>query len=234
MNDPLGQAVWDYLNNGKAADVVVKSDGFEDDIIPTAHFFRTYQEMPQNEQLALQLARGKVLDVGAGAGCHSLELQQRGCEVSAVDSSPLACKCMQARGVQQVFSMPFSEVPVQQYDTILFLMNGIGIQGGLEQLPALLTRLKMFLHAGSQILFDSSDLRYLYEQEDGSVEMDLNARYYGEFRFQMCYKEIEGEWFDWTYVDPESMRNIAHEEGFEFEVLHQDDHYAYLGVLKLA
>lgn len=233
MKDPLGQALIDFQISGKKTDVIIKSDSFDDDVIPTQYFFRSYNEMPKTEQKAMQLAKGKILDVGAGAGCHSIYLQNKDLEVTAVDISPLACKCMEQRGVKNVILSPFQEIKNEKYDTILFLMNGMGVDGGIKNLPQMLQKIKALLKPGGKVIFDSSDMRFLYENEDGSYDINLNADYYGEFQFQMCYNEIEGDWFDWLYIDSDTMQVYAEQSGFEYEKVYEDDHYAYLATMTL-
>ena len=229
MKDPLGEAVFDYLNYGKETSIIIQSPDFEDDIILTKYFFRTYSEMPKAEQKAINLAKGKILDVGAGAGCHSLELQKLNFEVKAIDISPLACKTMKQRGVSNVSNIAFSNLKNEKFDTILFLMNGIGIEGGIENIPKLFNQLKKILNKGGQVLFDSSDLKFLYENE----YVEFNEKYYGEFQFKMKYKETEGDYFDWLYIDPYTMNYYAKKNGFKFKKIYENDHYSYLAKLNL-
>ena len=129
--DPMGAAIADYHRQGKAARLRVFSPDFDEDEIPVATLFRTADAMPPLERQALQLARGRILDVGAGAGCHSLALQAMGHSVTAIDISPLAVETMTARGVKDARIEDFWSVEAR-YHTILMLMNGIGIVGRLE------------------------------------------------------------------------------------------------------
>lgn len=165
--DPMGAAILDCQRTGKASSLRVMSSMFEDDEMPVAHLFRSFDQMPRLEQKALETARGRVLDIGAGAGCHALALQERGVEVKAIDISPLSCQAMRERGIKEVECVNLFDPQLQgRYDTLLLLMNGTGVAGKLERLPALLNRLKELLADGGQILVDSSDLRYVYENED--------------------------------------------------------------------
>ena len=219
-HDPMGSAISDYYKNGRAAHLRVLSSMFEEDEMPVAHLFRSEQEMPQLEKLALELVRGKVLDIGAGAGCHALALKKKGFEVKAIDVSPLSCEVMKARGIDPQLQGKF--------DTILLLMNGTGIAGKLARLPMLLNRLKELMAEGAQILIDSSDLMYIYENEDGSVDIDLGGSYYGEVGYQMVYKNIKGDSFDWLYVDPILLKASCEQCGLNCEVIEEGDHYDYL------
>ena len=115
--------------------------------------------MPRQEQVALQLAKGRILDVGAGSGCHSLALKELGKDSLAIDISPLSVKAMQERGVKALHVNVFDEHFTGQFDTILMLMNGSGIIGKLKNMPDFCLRMKQLLAPGGCILLDSSDLR---------------------------------------------------------------------------
>lgn len=227
--DPMGAAIRDYFRQGKSAQLKVLSSLFDDDEMPVAHLFRSYHEMPPLEQRALNEARGKVLDVGAGAGCHALALQERGFDVTAVDISPLSCETMKERGVANVecvniFNQRFQE----RFDTLLLLMNGTGIAGKLSRLPQLLSRLKQLMNPSAQILIDSSDLRYVYEDENGVLDVDLDGAYYGEVDYQMTYRNINGKRFDWLYADSVVLAECCRQCGLKCEILAQGNHYDYL------
>lgn len=229
QEDPMGAAIRDYFRQGKSAQLKVLSSLFDDDEMPVAHLFRSYHEMPPLEQRALNEARGKVLDVGAGAGCHALALQERGFDVTAVDISPMSCETMKERGVANVecvniFNRRFQE----RFDTLLLLMNGTGIAGKLSRLPQLLSRLKQLMNPGAQILIDSSDLRYVYEDENGVLDVDLDGAYYGEVDYQMTYRNIIGKSFDWLYADSVVLAECCRQCGLKCEILAQGNHYDYL------
>ena len=232
--DPMGAAIADYYKNGRAGKLRVFSSQFDEDEIPVSQLFRTYDEMPALEQEALQLASGTILDCGAGSGCHALALQDMGKEVQAIDISPLSVEVMQLRGVKQAYCVNlFDENYLQKFDTILMLMNGSGIIGKLENMRAFFSKMKQHLNPGGCIYMDSSDLRYLFEDEDGSFLMDLAADYYGEIDYRMQYKQVKGDVFDWLYVDFQTLAYYATENGFKAELVKEGEHYDYLACLKL-
>ena len=232
--DPMGSAIADYFAKGKSAKLRVLSSQFEEDEIPTEQLFRTYDEMPELEQEALQLAKGKILDCGAGSGCHALALQEMGKDVEAIDISPLSVEVMKKRGVKEAYCVNlFDENYLQKFDTILMLMNGSGIIGKLENMGAFFIKMKQLLNPGGCIYMDSSDLRYLFEDEDGSFLIDLAGGYYGEIDFRMQYKQIKGEPFDWLYVDFQTLSYYANENGFKAEMVKEGEHYDYLACLKM-
>lgn len=231
LKDPLGQAALDFQRTGKDREIIVESDLCEDDVLSSAYLFRNYDEMPKFEQIALDRSVGRILDVGAGAGAHSRELKRRGMDVKAIDTSPGGVQCMCADKIDARL-IDFFELKNETYDTLLFLMNGIGIGGHLETLKRTLLHAKSLLAPRGKILCDSTDLKYLYEDEDGTYWMDLNANYYGEISFNMRYDDHVSGWFSWIYVDFESLRNAAEECGFTISLLHEEENQ-YLAELCL-
>lgn len=232
--DPMGIAIADYFEHHRAQRLRVFSSQFEEDEIPVGQLFRSLQEMPALEQTALRLARGRILDVGAGSGCHALALQEMGHEVCAIDISPRSVEIQERRGVKEArLTNLFNPAFADTFDTILMLMNGSGIIGKLENLPAFFARMKQLLRPGGCILMDSSDLRYLFEDEDGSFLIDLAGDYYGEIDFRMQYGPIKGDCFDWLYIDFQTLSLYAAENGFEAECIQEGEHYDYLACLRL-
>ncbi|SDK66347.1 Methyltransferase domain-containing protein [Catalinimonas alkaloidigena] len=229
--DPMGQAIRDFWQ-GQADDaIVVTSDRADDDEIPVAYLFRTWDEMPPLEQEALRACRGRVLDVGAAAGSHALWWQAQGGAVTALDYSPLAVEVMQQRGVHDARAMRFEDLHDETYDTVLMLMNGAGLAGTLGRLPAFLQHAATLLQPGGQILLDSADILYLYEEEDGSYYLDLNDRYYGEMRYQMQYKDARSKPFSWLFVSYDLLEDAAHAAGLHCECLAEGDTDNYLARL---
>lgn len=232
--DPMGAAIADYFNHRRADRLRVFSSQFDEDEIPVKDLFRKEKVMPLLERTALKVATGKILDVGAGSGCHSLALQEAGKDVHAIDISPLSVAVMNQQGVRNaMLTNLFDERFYETYDTILMLMNGSGIIGKLENLPAFFKKMKLLLRPGGCILMDSSDLRYLFEEEDGSIVIDLAGDYYGEVDFQMQYKDIKGDTFDWLYIDFQTLSLYAAENGFKAELVKEGKHYDYLAKLSL-
>lgn len=226
-HDPMGAAIHDYYMRGRASRLRVFSPQFDEDEIPVSTLFRTYAQMPALEQKALDMAQGRILDVGAGAGCHSLVLQERGQHVEAIDISPLSVETMQARGVKSVRQADFFSL-VEQYDTILMLMNGSGIVGRVEHLPRFFQHLARILAPGGQVLMDSSDLRYIFEDEEDNLDWDPQDGYYGEVTFRMQYRSVRGEEFPWLYLDFASLQLYAEAAGFHVDCVERGNHYDYL------
>ncbi len=232
--DPMGAAIADYHRTGRAGTLRVFSSQFEEDEIPVAQLFRTYDEMPTLEQQALKLASGQILDVGACSGCHALALQAMGKEVTAIDISELSVEVMRERGVERACAVDlYDEHFAGQYDTILLLMNGSGIIGNMEGMERIFLRMKQLLKPGGCIYMDSSDLKYLFEDEDGSYLIDVAGDYYGMVDFRMQYKQVKGEAFDWLYIDFDTLAYYAEQYGFRAELVSEGEHYDYLAALSI-
>lgn len=232
--DPMGAAIADYFAHGKASKLRVFSSQFDEDEIPVAQLFRAYEQMPEIERVALQRCSGRILDVGAGSGCHSLALQAMEKPVMAIDISPLSVAAMRERGVKDVRCINlFDPALAERFDTILLLMNGSGIVGKLANFPAFFVRMKQLLTPGGQILMDSSDLSYLFEDEEGNLDFAPEDDYYGEVDFRMQYKQVKGDPFDWIYIDFCTLSLQAAQAGFQAEKIAEGEHFDYLVRLTL-
>lgn len=235
MKDLFGKAILDYQTKDAPEDLITETSISEADEMPVSYLFRTYNEMPKLEQKALQLAKGNVLDVGCGAGSHALALQnERNLEVTAIDISENAVKACHHRGLKNVFVMHLLDLnPITKFDTILLLMNGTGIFGTLKETGNYLQKLKSLLHTNGQILIDSSDLIYMYDQdEDGAYSIPADG-YYGELTFTVHYKGETEDTFPWLYLDYNTLQKAAIANGLNCELVLEGDHFDYLAKLSL-
>jgi SAM-dependent methyltransferase len=226
LKDIFGNALFDYFKqNGKHKLWINNTYGPKEEM-PLEVYFRSEDEMPDLELMALKHCSGKVLDIGAGAGSHALILQDRGMAVTALDISGLAVTIMLQRGVKYAAEQDIFTYNRGKFDTLLLLMNGIGLCGTIRQLRLFLQHAKTLLNKGGQLIFDSSDIAYLYEGE-----LPDNAEYYGEISYQYVYKGQKTDWFKWLYVDEVKLKSVAVEEGWVMEVLYKDDMDQYLARL---
>jgi len=231
-SEVLGQALSDYYMGRTPLNIIVHSPDFDPDTQAVSYYFRTLVEMPEIEKEAIRLTRGKVLDMGAAAGAHSLELQKMGFDVTALELSSEACKVMKLRGVNKILNGNIFDAPVEKYDTILMLMNGIGLVQTIDGLSNFLRHIKGFLNPGGQLLFDSANLIYLFrDEETDEAVINLNERYYGEIEFVMEYKGIKSESFFWLYIDFDTLCHYAEIEGIRPELILQDQNFQYLARL---
>ncbi len=228
-DDVLGLALKDFLSTGKERDIIVHSPDFEDDVIPVSYYFRKRNQLPPLEKDALALCRGRVLDAGAGAGSHALILQEKGFDVTTLDISVGACDVMKQRGVKKVVREDIFNAREGKFDTILMLMNGIGLVKSIAGLKIFLKRLPEILNQGGQVIFDSTNLVYLLQQDDGSVLLNLNDVYYGEIEFQLEYAGFISESFNWLYIDFDTLDWLTDNAGISSELIREGENMSFLG-----
>ena len=233
MKDLFGKAMLDFQTNNNPENLITETTISEEDEMSVAYLFRSFDEMPLMEQTALKTAKGKILDVGCGAGSHSLylqnELQQ---EVTAIDISENAIKTCHLRGVKNAKVQDVMNFENEKYDTILLLMNGAGMCGKLNKVGSFLTKLKSLLNPNGQILLDSSDIIYMFdEDEDGGKWISSENEYYGEVIFNIQYKGEKEKPFQWMYIDYNTLQNAAIANGFKCQLLQEGEHYDYLARL---
>lgn len=235
MKDLFGKAILDYQTDNDPQNLITETSVSEEDEMSVAYLFRSYRQMPEIEQRALQLANGKVLDVGCGAGSHSLYLQnEKSLDVHPIDISENAAKACQLRGLKNARAADVMTLEGEKYDTILLLMNGAGMCGRLKRISAFLLKIKSLLNPKGQILLDSSDIIYMFdEDEDGGKWIPTDMEYYGEVVFQIKYKGEKEQPFDWMYIDYNTLRNAAEANGLRCEMVLEGKHYDYLARLTI-
>lgn len=233
MKDLFGKAILDYQTNNSPEDLITSTSISDEDEMSVAYLFRSHAEMPNIEQNALALAKGKVLDIGCGAGSHSLYLQNElKLNVTAIDISAAAIATCKLRGLKDARVQDFMTLEGEKFDTILLLMNGTGICGKLKNLPQFLSKLKDLLNPGGQILIDSSDIIYMFdEDEDGGKWIPSENDYYGELIFNISYKGEQDTPIDWLYLDYNTLQNAAFGNGLKPELILEGAHYDYLAKL---
>ncbi len=229
MKDLFGQAVLDYQQGNYTEDIKTETTISEEDVLPLPYLFRSFAQMPDLEQKALQLAKGKVLEVGCGSGSHGLYLQnERGLEVHSIDISPKAIEVCKLRGLKNVYVADIMHFE-GKFDTILLLMNGAGMCGRLKKMGTFLAKIKSLLAPNGQILTDSSDIIYMFDQNpDGTYDVPLHFDYYGEVEYLVKYKGQKEKPFPWLYVDYNTLQNAAHSVGLECELIAEGEHFDYL------
>lgn len=232
--DIFGKAISAYYQHKDETDIIVHAPDFDDDIIPVAYLFRGFGEMPALEKMALEKAYGRVLDAGCGAGSHALYLQnEKELEVTAIDISTGAVDICRQRGLRDVRKADFFDLMDEKFDTILLLMNGTGIIEKLRKLDDFFKQARALLNPGGQVLMDSTDVIYLFEEdEDGGVWIDMGAGYYGEMQFKISYKGEISESFNWLYLDYNSLELAAAKNNFSCTLIKKGKNSDYLAQLK--
>ena len=234
MKDLFGKAILDFQTNNSPEDIVTETNISEADEMEVAYLFFFFYQMTKLEQEALQLSKGKILDIGCGAGSHSLHLQENSFDVTAIDISENAIKACQLRGLKNAKVQNLLDIEDEKFDTILLLMNGTGIFGTLNETSKYLQKLKSLLNPNGQILIDSSDIIYMFdEDDDGSYLVPAN-QYYGELTFTISYKNETETAFPWLYLDYNTLQNVAHANGFNCELVIEGNHFDYLAKLTIS
>lgn len=229
--DLFGHALSQFYFHNDTAKLYSQSNISDWDEYPLPYLFRTFEQMPKIERKALSLVNGKILDVGCGAGSHSLYLEETGFDITAIDASKDAVKVAKARGVTQVKYTPLLAFQNDGFDTILMLMNGTGIFETIDKMPQYLDKLKTLLTPTGCILIDSSDLRYMYDSEiHGSIWVPAD-RYYGALEYRLRFKNKLSEPFPWLFLDKNYFAVLAQANGWDFEVIFDGDHHDYLARL---
>lgn len=224
-HDPYGEALLAAHHQSPNRKPLYLHTSYGDtDEMPVDVFFRTEEDFSELEHIALALCDGHVLDVGAGAGAHALYLQTKKFTVTGLEISARAASVMQQRGVHDILQADFFTHQNAKYDTLLFLMNGIGIAGTLTGFRSLLQHSKTLLSNRGQLIFDTSDISYLYT--DYEIEKPVN--YFGEIIYQYEYELHKGPEFPWLYLDQKTLVSIANEEGWVLQILFEDDQDQYL------
>jgi len=217
---PQGAAAQDHLGGRRPAVVRVHSDGGKPEDVDAAVFFREPAEMGSWELRALQLCQGRVLDVGAGAGCHALALQERGLEVVAVETCDAFVEVMRARGVMDARCAALAEVEDGPFDRLLLLMHGLGIAGNPDGLRWLLADAHRLVAREGCVLLDSRDPGEACDEPGFGVAV---------MRFE--YSGVMGPTFPWLFAGVEALERLAAEVGWETNVVLREPDGRYLASL---
>ena len=230
---PLGLALRDHYETGERTQIRVHTVDGEITPYPSELFFRSYADFSVMDELGCSMARGRILDAGAGAGCISIFLQEEmGFEVTAIDISTHCCEIMEDIGIKDVREGDIYALEGEQFDTILLLMNGIGFVGNLEGLQRFLNHVKGLLAPGGQVLFDTSDLKFA---DIGDADLRANPEdYFGEVQYSLEYKGVRGKPYQWLYIDPEILRTYAEAAGFVMRIVLEADEGYYFVELTIA
>lgn len=226
---PLGRAVLDYAHGHEKASVEVTLEDGRRQPLP-AHTLARVDGLPRAEEAALAGCRGRVLDAGAGAGAHTLLLQEGGFEVVALDRSTDAVEAMRARGVADARRGDLLSLRDERFDTILLMMNGLGLAGDLEGLDRVLGQLPTLLRMNGQILVDSADIESSNDHAERQLVKKRRAegRYPGIVPMRMTYRSpdgsiLRGAPFNWLFLDQDTLRWHAERAGWAMQILFEED-----------
>ena len=232
MKDLFGKAILDYQTNSSPENMITSTSISDEDEMEVAYLFRSFDEMPTIEQKALQLAKSRTLEVGCGAGSHGLYLQsERNIDVHSIDISKNAIEACTIRGLKNTQVIDVLNIENEKYDTILLLMNGTGIFETLDRTTVYLQKLKSLLQPNGQILIDSSDIIYMFDEDEDGGKWIPSDNYYGELTFSIQYKKEKEVDFSWLYLDYNTLQNAAIANGLQCQLGLEGDHYDYLAQL---
>lgn len=223
-------ALVNYWKNGDDTPLMIHTNIAETESLHPSYFFRSESELPDHESELLQLAQGTILDVGAGVGSHSLIMQNRGYHIFANEFMQGCCTVMRERLVQNILHGNFNSLE-GRFDTILFIMNGLGMAQTPGGLKNILMKAKSMLNEGGIVLLDAADINHLY-QSQGFLNIQYDENYYGIVTYQFEYCGKFGSSFQWLFVDKILLEETARQTGFQMTILKDDKQFGYSAMLK--
>ncbi len=219
FQDAYGQEVWSHFKGERNFEIIEREDGYFDVSSGAPAYFAEYEDWPEHHKKVMKSVRGKVLDIGCGAGRHAIYLQGRGFDVTGIDSSPLAIKVCRLRGLKKARVMPIAEIgnfAPCSFDTILMLGNNFGLFGSLINARRLLRKLYRITSDDAKIIAESNDpygtrnrFHLAYQRANRG-----RGRMSGQLRIRIRYMKYVGRWFDYLIVSREEMREILKETGW--------------------
>jgi SAM-dependent methyltransferase len=224
--DVFGEALHNYYFHGEASRVLLHNTYGEPERYSLKAYFKSESDLSDLEIFCMDQCRGKILDIGSGTGTHTLYLQNRGHDVHALEISDYCVSIMKDRGVKNIINKDIFDFDGDKYDTLLLLMNGIGISGNLDGFRKLLHKFSILLNPGGRVLFDSTDVTYLYHK----VPVPLD-HYFGELSFQFEYNGKFGRWFDWLYIDSHKIKSTVDNQIWNSNVIFEDGQDSFLMML---
>jgi SAM-dependent methyltransferase len=236
--DAYGRLVHDHWQGLPSAEVIERDDGWFGVSTGAPAYFAPFEEWPAHQRRAMRYVRGRVLDVGAGAGRVALHLQARGHEVVAIDSSPLAIATCRRRGVRDARVVPITGVSrrLGELDTIIMLGNNFGLFGGLPRARRLLARFHVLTSPHGRIVAETRD-PYRGRNADQRRYHERNrkrGRLPGQIRMRVRSGRACTPWFDYLLVSPRAMRAIVSGTGWKIARLIRSAGPMYVAVLEKA
>ena len=237
--DAFGHEIYDYLksNGGKEPifEIGERDDGYIDVSTVTKEYFNEYKRWPLYEKKAMRYARGRVLDIGSGAGRHSLYLQGKGLDVLGIDNSPLAIEVCRLRGLKNAEVVPINQISSRLgiFDTVLMMGNNFGLFGSFEGARRLLKKLSRITSENGRIIASTNDV-YNTDNPAHLSYHELNrkrGRMAGQIRLKIRYKQYATPWFDYLMVSKEEMENILDGTDWEVSRFIDSDNSVYIAII---
>jgi len=234
--DAFGRVLLDYLSGPAGDPVLERDDGHAGPALGPEWFFAEPEEWPEAERAVFGYVRGRVLDVGAGAGRHSLAAQRRGLEVMAIDVSPGAVEVCRRRGVTDVRLLPLAAVDADLgvFDTVLMMCGNFGLVGGAGEAAAILRRLHALTSPNGRIVLDSVDPDVDVDDADLAYAAGNRARGRppGQVTIRIRYGERATPWFDLLLVSSAELERLVAGTGWRLAQVVEGEPPDYYAVLE--
>ncbi|MFX1573881.1 MAG: methyltransferase domain-containing protein [Promethearchaeota archaeon] len=238
INDAYGQEIWSYLKGRESYEIIERDDGFIDisGVVPPG-YFKDYEEWPTYQKMAIKYVKGRVLDVGAGAGRVSLYLQKKGFEVLAIDNSPLAIEVCKERGVKNTKILAFKDIDQLNediFDSIVLFGNNFGLFGNFHDGKAILKKLNSLTNNNSIIIAESNDP---YKTAD-PVHLNYQelkrkeGKMPGQIKIRARFRNYIGNWFEYLLVSKEEMTEFFKGTGWTVREFIESESSRYIGIME--
>lgn len=235
-HDAMGQLLWDYYDQQDVTEIVERDDGYIDTgKIGPRIYFEDFKNWPAFERQAMKFARGRVLDIGCGAGRVGLHLQSKGHDVVGIDNSPLAVKVCRVRGLKDIRLMPVTKLDSRlgMFDTIVMYGNNFGLMGSYRRAKWLLRRFFKMTGEQGRIIAQSVD--------PYKTDAPWHKRYHarnrkrgrmgGQIRIRIRHRDCIGNWFDYLLVSQKELTNIVNDTGWRINRFIDSDGPYYMAII---
>ena len=234
--DVYGHALSDCLKEKRGCIIAERDDGYFDASEELHPYFFAYDQWPDHEKKAITYVRGTVLDVGCGAGRHSLYLQGKGYTVTSIDISPLAIEVCKTRGLKRVYTLSITDITPELgvFDTLIMLGNGFGLVGNPAQARQLFERFKKVTTEEGRIIAGSYALCHNGRPEHKEYQEvnRIHGRMPGQMKLRMRHRKYVTPWFDWLTVSKEEMKEIVEKMGWKITGFIDGDEGEYSAVME--
>lgn len=220
--DAYGQEIWAYFKGKKSFEIVERDDGYFDISSGAKSYFSEYKDWSAHEKKAMKFVKGRVLDVGCGAGRHAIYLQKKGFDVVGIDNSPLAIKICRLRGLRKARIMSIAEVDKfkpNSFDTVIMMGNNFGLFGSFKRAKMLLKKFYRITSPNALIIAESLDPY----KTDKPVHLEYHkfnrkrGRMPGQLRIRIRFEKYVGDWFDYLIVSKKEMKQILKGSGWRIK-----------------